>query len=41
MNRQALHAYRISFPHPISGKTMKFVAPVPEDMTSFLDSFAK
>lgn len=41
MNRQALHAYRISFPHPISGKTMKFVAPVPEDMASFLDSFAK
>lgn len=41
MNRQALHAYRINFPHPISGKTMKFVAPVPEDMTSFLDSFAK
>ena len=41
MNRQALHAYRISFPHPISGKTMKFVAPVPEDMTSFLDSIAK
>lgn len=41
MNRQALHAYRISFPHPITGKTMKFVAPVPEDMTSFLNSFAK
>lgn len=30
--RQALHAYRISFIHPITGKRMKFTAPIPEDM---------
>ena len=36
MNRQALHAYRISFPHPITGKLMKFSAPIPEDMTCFI-----
>ena len=36
MNRQALHAYRISFPHPITGKIMKFTAPIPEDMTVFM-----
>lgn len=33
--RQALHAYRISFTHPVTGKRMKFTAPIPEDMTSF------
>ena len=36
MKRQALHAYRISFPHPITGKLMKFTAPIPEDMTVFM-----
>ena len=41
LGRQALHAYRISFPHPISGKLMKFSAPLPEDMTTFLHSFKK
>lgn len=32
--RQALHAYRISFVHPVTGKRMKFTAPIPEDMIS-------
>lgn len=32
LSRQALHAYRISFIHPITGKRMKFTAPIPEDM---------
>ena len=36
MDRQALHAYRISFPHPMTGKLMKFTAPIPEDMTAFI-----
>lgn len=40
LNRQALHAYRISFPHPITGKLMRFTAPLPEDMQSLLDSFS-
>lgn len=32
--RQALHAYRISFTHPVTGERMKFTAPVPQDMSS-------
>ncbi len=34
--RQALHAYRISFLHPITKLPMKFTAPVPEDMMALL-----
>lgn len=30
--RQALHAYRIRFDHPILGRTLAFEAPLPEDM---------
>ena len=33
--RQALHAYRISFIHPVTKKPLKFTAPIPTDMTSF------
>lgn len=33
MTRQALHAYKLDFHHPITGKPMHFTAPVPEDMT--------
>lgn len=36
--RQALHAYRISFTHPVSGEKLKLTAPVPEDMQTFLNS---
>ena len=35
MDRQALHAYRISFCHPVTGLQMKFSAPIPEDMSYF------
>ena len=38
MDRQALHAYRISFRHPITGLPMKFSAPIPEDMSHFWNS---
>lgn len=34
MARQALHAYRISFRHPVTGVQMKFSAPIPDDMLS-------
>ena len=34
--RQALHAYRISFTHPVTGKPMKFTAPIPDDILSLL-----
>lgn len=35
IRRQALHSYRLSFPHPITGKSLSFTAPLPEDMCSF------
>lgn len=32
MSRQALHAHKLDFKHPITGACMHFTAPVPEDM---------
>lgn len=34
--RQALHAYRIAFTHPVTKKAMKFSAPIPKDMASLM-----
>jgi 23S rRNA pseudouridine955/2504/2580 synthase/23S rRNA pseudouridine1911/1915/1917 synthase len=36
MKRQALHSYRIYFPHPITNKTLEFTAPIPEDFNKIL-----
>ncbi len=36
MTRQALHAYRLAFEHPISGQPLSFSAPVPQDFFSAL-----
>ncbi len=30
--RPALHSFSLSFPHPMSGETLKFEAPLPEDL---------
>jgi len=35
--RQMLHAHKISFRHPATGKKMEFSTPVPADMTRLLD----
>lgn len=32
INRQALHSYKLIFKHPITGKEMSFIAPLPKDM---------
>ena len=32
LGRQALHAYRLAFTHPASGKRMEFVSELPADM---------
>ena len=32
MERQALHAWRLSFTHPVTGEAMRFTSPLPEDM---------
>ncbi len=34
--RQALHAYRLEFRHPVSGQPVSFEAPLPEDMLKTL-----
>lgn len=35
MERQALHSYRLTFAHPVTGELMCFTAPLPEDMRAF------
>ncbi len=37
MTRQALHAGKLSFCHPITGKEMIFAAQLPEDMREYFD----
>jgi 23S rRNA pseudouridine1911/1915/1917 synthase len=32
--RQALHAARLSFNHPLTGEPMQFVAPLPVDLAA-------
>jgi 23S rRNA pseudouridine1911/1915/1917 synthase len=34
--RQALHAYRLAFRHPVSGRAMRFEAPLPPDFVALL-----
>ncbi len=35
--RQMLHAWKLSFRHPWSGKRVEFKAPLPDDMEEFID----
>lgn len=35
MNRQALHSYRLAFTHPVTGISLEFTSPLPEDMAEF------
>ena len=37
MPRQALHAARLSFTHPVTHKPLEFEAPLPEDMKKAAD----
>ncbi|MDX1933924.1 MAG: RluA family pseudouridine synthase [Capsulimonadales bacterium] len=37
MQGQCLHAYSLTFEHPTTGQSMEFFAPLPEEMTEFLD----
>jgi 23S rRNA pseudouridine1911/1915/1917 synthase len=34
--RQALHAARLSFAHPMSGKSVSYEAPIPADFSALL-----
>ena len=38
IERQALHAFRLSIRHPVSGKQIEFEAPLPADMQRTLDA---
>ena len=35
-NRQLLHAYRLTFEHPITKASIRLVAPIPEDMKGWI-----
>jgi 23S rRNA pseudouridine1911/1915/1917 synthase len=37
LNRQALHAHRLTIKHPLSKKEMTFEAPIPADILNMLD----
>ncbi len=37
IERQALHAFYLSFYHPVTGEFMEFTAPVPQDITDLIN----
>tara|TARA_R110000751_G_scaffold234229_3_gene335565 strand:- start:191689 stop:192717 length:1029 start_codon:yes stop_codon:yes gene_type:complete len=39
LDRQALHAYLLQFEHPRSGKTLRFEAPLPDDLQNVIAAF--
>jgi 23S rRNA pseudouridine1911/1915/1917 synthase len=41
ISRQALHARRLAFRHPHSGKELEFEAPLPDDMTRTIAALAR
>jgi len=38
MKRQALHAHRVEFQHPLTGESIRVEAPLPEDMRNLLEA---
>ena len=41
MDRQALHAHRLSLAHPVNGRPMEFVAPPAADLAAALASLRR
>ena len=39
--RQMLHAWRLALPHPVTGETLRFEAPPPEDFARLLDALRR
>lgn len=37
ISRQALHAYQLSFPHPLTRKAIEMTCPMPDDMKNLLN----
>jgi len=40
LKRQFLHAWRLAFPHPMSGERIEVDSPLPPDLQSALERFA-
>ena len=41
IKRQALHAYTLSFTHPVSGEKLELEAPLPDDMKTLIEKIGK
>jgi 23S rRNA pseudouridine1911/1915/1917 synthase len=41
LNRQALHAGKLGFEHPRTGKALSFESPLPADMMQLLAAFTR
>jgi 23S rRNA pseudouridine1911/1915/1917 synthase len=39
MTRQALHAFRLAFTHPMTGQALVLHAPLPADMAQALENW--
>ena len=39
--RQALHAWRVSLPHPVTRLPIESEAPIPDDLRSLIDEHAQ
>ena len=39
LTRQALHAWRIALPHPVTGEPIAIEAPIPADMAALVRAF--
>lgn len=41
LDRPALHAHRLAFPHPVSGERIDIVAPIPDDLSRLIATLGK
>ena len=41
IERQALHAHRLQFTHPVTEERVEFISPIPDDMQRTLDAMRK
>ena len=41
LDRQALHAWRLGFVHPVSGRALSFTAPIPADFKALLGALRR
>jgi len=41
LGRQALHAWKLAFPHPRTGKVVRCEAPIPTDLRAAIESLER